>query len=149
MLAQSQGVPAQLTCYINPYIGTDEHGHVFLGANAPSGAVQLGPTQITHGWDWCSGYHYSDLLIIDSGHTHLGGTDIGDLGDTAFLPIFDAKTYMECFLHDDEYVRPGYYTIHLADSRILVELTATQRAGMHHYTLPLSGRGPLLKVSPK
>ena len=89
---------------------------MFLGANVPFGAVQLGPTQITRGWDWCSGYHYSDSLIIGFGHTHLSGTGIGDLGDIAFLPTFDAKTYTERFSHDGEYVRPGYYTVRLADS---------------------------------
>lgn len=39
------------TQFVNPYIGTGGHGHVFLGANVPFGAVQLGPTQITRGWD--------------------------------------------------------------------------------------------------
>ena len=31
-----------LTRYVDPYIGTGFHGHVFLGANVPFGAVQLG-----------------------------------------------------------------------------------------------------------
>lgn len=137
------------TQFVNPYIGTGGHGHVFLGANVPFGAVQLGPTQITRGWDWCSGYHYSDSLIIGFGHMHLSGTGIGDLGDIAFLPTFDAKTYTERFSHDAEYVRPGYYTVRLADSKILVELTATQRAGMHRYTYPLSSKQALLKLNLK
>lgn len=137
------------TQFVNPYIGTGGHGHVFLGANVPFGAVQLGPTQITRGWDWCSGYHYSDSLIIGFGHMHLSGTGIGDLGDIAFLPTFNAKTYTERFSHDAEYVRPGYYTVRLADSKILVELTATQRAGMHRYTYPLSSKQPLLKLNLK
>lgn len=137
------------TQFVNPYIGTGGHGHVFLGANVPFGAVQLGPTQITRGWDWCSGYHYSDSLIIGFGHMHLSGTGIGDLGDIAFLPTFDGKTYTERFSHDAEYVRPGYYTVRLADSKILVELTATQRAGMHRYTYPLSSKQPLLKLNLK
>ena len=78
--------PVPYTHFVNPYIGTGGHGHVFLGANVPFGAVQLGPTQITRGWDWCSGYHYSDSLLIGFGHTHLSGTGIGDLGDLSFLP---------------------------------------------------------------
>ena len=44
------------TQWVNPRIGTGGHGHVFLGANVPFGYVQLGPTQHTRGWDWCSGY---------------------------------------------------------------------------------------------
>ena len=49
-----------LTQFVNPRIGTGGHGHVFLGANVPFGYVQLGPTEHTRGWDWCSGYHESD-----------------------------------------------------------------------------------------
>ena len=49
-----------LTQYVDPYIGTGEHGHVFLGANVPFGLVQLGATNISEGWDWVSGYHISD-----------------------------------------------------------------------------------------
>ena len=38
------------TQYVNPWIGTGGHGHVFLGANVPWGYVQLGPTENTRGW---------------------------------------------------------------------------------------------------
>ncbi len=72
--------------YVNPYIGTGGHGHVFLGANVPFGAVQLGPVNLSEGWDWCSGYNYSDSTIIGFSHTHLSGTGIGDLGDILVMP---------------------------------------------------------------
>src|SRR5688500_18298273 len=75
-----------LTRYVDPFIGTGFHGHVFLGANRPFGAVQLGPVNISKGWDWCSGYHYSDSVIIGFAHTHLSGTGIGDLGDILIIP---------------------------------------------------------------
>ena len=75
-----------LTRFVDPYIGTGFHGHVFLGANVPFGAVQLGPVNISEGWDWCSGYHYSDSTIIGFSHTHLSGTGIGDLGDILLMP---------------------------------------------------------------
>jgi glucokinase len=35
---------ADYTKYVDPFIGTGFHGHVFLGANVPFGAVQVGPT---------------------------------------------------------------------------------------------------------
>ncbi|MES1225508.1 MAG: glycoside hydrolase family 92 protein, partial [Bacteroidota bacterium] len=74
------------TQFVDPYIGTGFHGHVFMGANVPFGAVQLGPVNISEGWDWCSGYHYSDSTIIGFSHTHLSGTGIGDLGDILLMP---------------------------------------------------------------
>ncbi|OQP60445.1 hypothetical protein A3860_33520 [Niastella vici] len=42
--------------YVNPYIGTEGHGHVFLGANVPFGAVQLGPSNIMQTWDHLNGW---------------------------------------------------------------------------------------------
>ena len=44
-----------LTQYVDPRIGTGDHGHVFVGANVPFGMVNAGPTQLETGWDWCSG----------------------------------------------------------------------------------------------
>ncbi|MEB0263183.1 MULTISPECIES: glycoside hydrolase domain-containing protein [unclassified Mucilaginibacter] len=72
------GQQADLTQYVDQLIGTGFHGHIFVGANVPFGAVQLGPTQLSKGWDWCSGYHISDSTIIGFQHTHLSGTGIGD-----------------------------------------------------------------------
>ena len=123
--------------WVNPRIGTGGHGHVFLGANVPFGYVQLGPTEHTRGWDWCSGYHDSDSVLIGFGHQHLSGTGIGDLGDIALLPVTNREQREVIFSHRDEAIQPGYYAITLRDKGkpyVTVELTATQRTGMHRYT---------------
>ena len=39
------------TDYMDPFIGSGSHGHVFVGANVPFGAVQLGPTILSQRWD--------------------------------------------------------------------------------------------------
>jgi len=137
-----------LTRYVDPFIGTGSHGHVFLGANVPFGAVQLGPVNITQGWDWCSGYNYADSTIIGFAHTHLSGTGIGDLGDISFMPASGnvpiAKGvlgepgggYYSLFSHDQEKAVPGYYSVLLKRYEIKAELTATERVGFHQYTFP-------------
>lgn len=125
-----------LTDYVNPFIGTGDHGHVFLGANRPYGMVQLGPSQEVKGWDWCSGYHYSDFTILGFSHTHLSGTGIGDLGDILILPVTDQNDTISIFSHDNESCRPGYYKVKLDSSDIVAELTATTRTGFHRYTFP-------------
>ena len=125
------------TQWVNPTIGTGGHGHVFLGANVPFGYVQLGPTEPTQGWDWCSGYHVSDSVLIGFGHQHLSGTGIGDLGDFALLPVTGADKRKVIFAHSDETVCPGYYSLTLRDGGkpyAKAELTATARTGMHRYT---------------
>jgi predicted alpha-1,2-mannosidase len=124
------------TQFVDPYIGTGGHGHVFLGASVPFGAVQLGPTNRSEGWDWCSGYHYSDSTIVGFSHTHLSGTGIGDLGDISILPAVDDK--LALYTHDKEVVKPGYYGVRMSPSNIHAELTASERVGFHRYTFPAS-----------
>ena len=123
-----------LTQYVNQYVGTGGHGHTFMGANVPFGLVQLGTTEPTRGWDWCSGYYYDDDELIGFGHMHLSGTGIGCLGDVAFLPVKDFKQTSTRFKHEAEKVHPGYYSLQLTDPNVLVELTATERCGFHRYT---------------
>jgi predicted alpha-1,2-mannosidase len=137
-----------LTSYVDPYIGAGGHGHVFVGASVPFGAVQLGPENFYKGWDWCSGYHYGDSVLIGFAHTHLSGTGIGDLADILIMPYTGAvKTdkgqetvpgsgYASHYSHKNEQVRPGYYAVKLDASGINVELTATERVGFHLYHFP-------------
>ena len=129
-------VDFELTHWVNTRIGTGGYGHVFLGANVPFGYVQLGPTEHTRGWDWCSGYHDSDSVLIGFGHQHLSGTGIGDLGDVALLPVTSRDQREVVFSHSDELARPGYYALVLRENGVPyvnVELTATKRTGMHRY----------------
>ncbi len=142
--------------YVNPYIGTGFHGHVFLGANVPFGAVQLGPVNLSQGWDWCSGYHYSDSTIIGFSHTHLSGTGIGDLGDILFMPTtgevkltkgnlkYPEEGYFSLFSHKDETAKPGYYAVGLKRYGIKVELTASTRVGFHQYHFPASASSHII-----
>ena len=76
-----------LTDYVDPLIGSGGHGHVFVGANVPFGLLQAGPTSVTEGWDWCSGYHESDSTVIGFSQTHLSGTGCGDLLDLNIMPV--------------------------------------------------------------
>ena len=136
------------TSYVDPYIGSGGHGHVFVGASVPFGAVQLGPDNIFKGWDWCSGYNYADSLIIGFAHTHLSGTGIGDLADVLIMPYTgDVKTskgtesdhrsgYGSLYSHASEVVKPGYYSVKLDDYNIRAELTASERVGFHQYHFP-------------
>lgn len=145
-----------LTQYVDPYIGTGDHGHVFLGANVPFGLVQLGPTNITGGWDWCSGYHISDSTIWGFTHMHLSGTGIGDLLDIAFMPVVgdvklgkgeisDPNSGMySLFDRKTETAKAGYYAVHLDRYNVDVELTATKRVGFHKYVFPQSDNAQIV-----
>ena len=145
---------SESTRFVDPYIGSDYHGHVFVGANVPFGAVQLGPNNPTQGWDWCSGYHYSDSVLIGFAHTHLSGTGIGDLGDILFMPVtgnFDSESFKEDpypwkakYKHSDENVQPGYYSINIKKYKVFAELTTTKRVGFHRYNFINEGNSKII-----
>lgn len=133
--------------YVDPFIGSGYHGHVFVGTSVPFGMVQLGPSNIHKGWDWCSAYHHSDSILIGFSHTHLSGTGCTDLGDILVMPLNEIRTprgnqdnisdgYATKYSHANEVARPEYYSLLLDRYNIKAELTATDRVGFHRYTYP-------------
>ena len=147
---------ADLTRFVNVKIGSGGHGHVFVGASVPFGAVQLGPTSIPQGWDWCSGYHDSDSTVIGFSHTHLSGTGIGDLFDITVMPVVGPVTYARGNADDPksgmwsyadrtrEVARPGYYSVPLIRYGITAEMTATCRVGLSRFTFPASDQSAIV-----
>ncbi|MFR5768370.1 MAG: hypothetical protein ACLUFW_10700 [Alistipes sp.] len=132
------------------YIGTGGHGHVFMGANVPFGAVQLGPTSIPQSWDWMSGYHISDTTVIGFSHTHLerhgyrrpvrrhGDARRGQVTYARGTEDDPQSGHVVLFQPKNEKARPGYYATRLDRYGVDVELTATKRVGLHKYTFPAS-----------
>ncbi len=148
--------------YIKPIIGTEGEGNVYPGPVAPHGMVQLGPDTDMRKWGTASGYEYSDSVIIGFSMQHLSGTGIPDLGDFLVMPSvgkleFKGGTvakknkngdisyyqdpdsgYCTPFSHKDELVKAGYYSVRLPEHNVLVELAATERAGILRFTFPKS-----------
>jgi len=127
--------------FVDPLIGSGGHGHVFVGANVPNGMVQLGPVNVSQGWDWCSGYHISDTTVIGFAHTHLSGTGIGDKGDVIVMPLTGnndwtcKEKYLTTYSHKNEVAEPGYYEVKL-DNGVKVRLTSAKTVGYHEYYFP-------------
>ena len=128
------------TDYVDPFNGSDFHGHTFPGATYPFGMVQLSPDTRLDTWDGCSGYHYSDSVILGFSHTHLSGTGCLDYGDILFMPVsgytsdkIDRNIYSSSFSHKREAASPGYYEVYLEKPKTMVRLTSGRRAAMHSY----------------
>lgn len=126
--------------YVNPLVGTAEHGHTFPGAILPFGAIQLSPDTRLDGWDGCSGYHYSDNRIYGFSHTHLSGTGCSDYGDILVTPFVGEPSvinekYALAFSHDKEIAEPGYYSVKF-DNGIQAEMTTANYVGLHRYIFP-------------
>ncbi|WP_316780465.1 GH92 family glycosyl hydrolase [Pedobacter antarcticus] len=150
-----------LSKYVKPIIGTQKMGHTYPGATVPFGAVQLSPETDTisyelngkyngHVYNYTAGYKYEDKTIVGFSHTHFSGTGHSDLGDFLIMPTQGKlqlnpgtadnpkSGYRSAFSHDQETSEAGYYKVKLEDHKILAELTASERVGMHQYTFPKS-----------
>ncbi len=142
--------------YVDPFIGSGGHGHVFVGANVPFGGVQVGPTNFNKGWDWSSSYHYSDSIVKGFCHLNVSGTGMSDLGELTVMPATGElkinagtqdrhlKGYASLYSKDKESASPGYYQVMLDRYDIKVELTATERSGLHKYTFPESSESRII-----
>ncbi|MBD3224968.1 MAG: glycoside hydrolase family 92 protein [Caldithrix sp.] len=144
------------TQWVNPHVGTDATGHTFPGAAYPFGMIQLSPDTHNEGWNWCSGYHYSDASIMGFSHLHLSGTGAADLGDVLIMPATGPlkirpgtrqnpdKGYRSRFRHETEQAHPGYYRVYLDDYDIKAEFTVSQRVGFHRYSFPETDNAHIL-----
>ncbi len=151
-MALFAGCQQGLSRYVNPLVGTDGHGHTYPGAIVPFGQIQPGPDTRLEGWDGCSGYHYSDDTLYGFSHTHLSGTGCEDYCDILLMPVvaegkgwhfssdMPQSEFCSPFSHRGEKATPGYYRVVLDRSRVMVELTSSERVACHRYTFP--GRGP-------
>lgn len=144
--------------YVNPFIGTGGHGHTYPGATVPFGMLQVTPVNGKSGWDWVSGYHYSDNKIAGFAHLALSGTGIGDLLDIIITPtnqkinlgsirnenneqypknsdkLQDMIPYISEFNHEEEHSEPGYYRVFLKKPQVQAEVTSGTRTALHRYT---------------
>ncbi|OAD42241.1 GH92 family glycosyl hydrolase [Polaribacter atrinae] len=132
--------------FVDPFIGTGGHGHTYPGATVPFGMLQVSPVNGISEWDWCSGYHYSDDVLVGFSHLSLSGTGIGDLADIIFMPVNkdvdltispqsrDSISYKSSYSHKNEKASPGYYQVFLEDHDVNVELTTSKRTANHKYS---------------
>jgi predicted alpha-1,2-mannosidase len=143
--------PTPLVQWVDPFNGTGGDGWAvgmaYPGAQVPFGMARPGPDTSYLGgaasFLHCSGYFYDDDTIDGFSHFRLHGAGIADYGGTALMPTIgmDAgksapRGHGSKFQHASETASPGYYAVTLADTSILVELTATTHVAFHRYTFP-------------
>ncbi len=136
-----------LSSFVDPFIGTGKAvtsdpvpngltGATFPAAAAPFGMVQIGPD--TESLD-PPGYHHGDGAITGFSLTHLNGAGCAGLRDFPFFPSASrpdfGATWRAPFSHRNEHASPGFYEVTL-DGGIVVDVTATQRAGLAQFTFP-------------
>jgi len=148
--------------YVDPFIGTENGGHTFVGATIPYGMVKLGPD---YGEKQSNSGYYEpfylqrtnnpnvnrDSTLRESenkkiqgfSHTHVSGTGGGPkYGNILIKPtIGDINklilNYSSKKIDLSESVSPGYYSVQFEGKMhdtIKVELTASHKVGFHKYS---------------
>ncbi len=132
VLFAQQNKETNYTQYVNPFIGSQGEGNVFVGACKPFGMVKLGPDYEGHS---NSGYIHQGRIEGFS-HTHTSGTGGGaKYGNILLMPRSgDVASVSNTSMAQNEQCDAGYYSVYLQDSKVKAELTASHSVGFHRYT---------------
>ncbi|HEX4139565.1 MAG TPA: GH92 family glycosyl hydrolase [Candidatus Methylacidiphilales bacterium] len=126
---------ADLASEVNPFVGTDNSGDTYPGAQAPFGMVQLSPDLRVQG------YYYNEHTMHGFALTLMSGPG-GANGGTPFFtattgPVEpDEARYSYTYDHANESASAGYYRVLMQPSGINAELIATTRCGLARFTFP-------------
>src|SRR6201991_1046709 len=136
MLAAPAVMAADHANEVDPFIGSDWFGEVFVGATMPFGMVKVGPDVRDYGYR--KGF-LSTGEIRGFSHLHLSGgsgkyENIRVIASTGELEPGDFHSPRA-----NATAGPGYYAVDLTRYAVKAELTATRRAAMHRYTFAKDG----------
>ncbi len=133
--------------WVNPFIGTDYTGHTSPAATCPLGMVQPGPQSGNYLWKYCSGYNWSDSLLVGFTQNRLSGTGVPSLCNVLVMPFSDAHGPDYASRKAAERASPGHYAVDLPDNGAGVDITCSERVAC--YEFKYSGRGRHLLVNPQ
>jgi predicted alpha-1,2-mannosidase len=122
-----------LYSYIDPFIGSQGKGNVFVGPACPFGMVKPGP-DCSLGAN--SGYVADTAqTVFGFSQTHVSGTGGGPkYGNILVMPFEgDFNSIKQESFRSDEEAECGYYSVILRKWNIIVELTASDRVAFHRY----------------
>lgn len=112
--------------WVDPFIGTDYTGHTCPAAACPLGMVQPGPQSGNYLWKYCSGYNWSDSLLVGFTQNRLSGTGVPSLCNVLVMPFSDSHRPDYASRKAAEKASPGHYAVDLPDNGASVDITCYQ-----------------------
>ena len=134
---------ADLTQWVNPFIGTLREGSSHPGATWPMGMVQPGPEVGTE-TPPPSGYRYREVVLQGFTQNRIMGTFWGCLHDVLLLPFAGTEPAFAKMDKRSERAESGYYAVRLPENGIFCELTCSERVAYHRFTFEKGGVGRVL-----
>jgi predicted alpha-1,2-mannosidase len=127
--------------YVNTFIGTNNAGNTFPGAVRPWGMASVSPHNClnfeTDDQTQTGIYVHGQPHIYGFGHVHYSGVGCPIAGNIILMPnsgklVINPAENRSAY--SNEKSSPGYYEVSLDDSKILAQMTASQRCGISKYT---------------
>ncbi|MEZ3495747.1 MAG: hypothetical protein K1W38_26550, partial [Lachnospiraceae bacterium] len=125
----------RLSDYIDPQIGSEGLGRVFIGPSAPFGMVRPGP-DCTPSPN--SGWLPMPERVDGFAQVHVSGTGGGPkYGNILIQPFSGNLTATKHHAHRlNEEIKPGYYSTTFEESGITTEITTTPRTTAYRISYP-------------
>lgn len=127
--------PVRLTDYVDPRIGSEGLGRVFIGPSCPYGMVKPSPDCTPHP---NSGWLPMPERVDGFAQVHVSGTGGGPkYGNILVMPFgkgMDRTSHID--YRREETIRLGYYSTLLRTSGIRTEITTAPRASFYRFTYP-------------
>jgi predicted alpha-1,2-mannosidase len=134
---------AQSASEVDPMLGADKGGNVFVGPTLPFGMAKPGPdygdNEANAGWKATGNLNgFSQLHVSGTG----GGPKYGNI---LVQPMTGkADPAHSSAPRKDEHAEVGYYTVKLGGSGIRAEVTTARRTPVYRFTYPKTGERTLL-----
>ena len=136
-------VHAQNSSEVDPMLGADRGGNVFVGPTLPFGMAKPGPdygdNEGNSGWKANGNLNgFSQLHVSGTG----GGPKYGNI---LVQPMMGkANPAHGSAPREDEHAEVGYYSVKLGGSGIRAEVTTARRTPVYRFTYPKTGERTLL-----
>ncbi len=119
--------------YVDPLIGSEGDGHIFIGPSCPYGMVKPGPDNLKTS---NSGYSPdADKAIYGFSQIHVSGTGGGPkYGNISIMPFSgDTTSIQQESLRSNEIVKTGYYSVLLDKWKIKTEITTSPKVAYYKF----------------
>ena len=142
-LASATLLHAQAVSEIDPMLGADKGGNVFVGPTLPFGMAKPGPdygnNQGNAGWRATGDLNgFSQLHVSGTG----GGPKYGNI--LVQPQAGKADPAHSSAPREDEHAEVGYYSVKLGGSGIRAEVTTARRTHIYRFTYPATSDRTLL-----
>jgi predicted alpha-1,2-mannosidase len=134
LLLFTTSVRAQYHQYIDPLIGSEGSGNVFIGPSCPYGMVKPGPD-----CNKSANNGYSpdkEKAIYGFSQIHVSGTGGGPkYGNVSVMPFsgIEGSTIKQESLRDNEMAKAGYYSVLLKKWNIKTEITTSPKVAFYRF----------------